>query len=233
MFKHIINKCLKNIQRCALCGARDCQTHGLCEGCHADLPWLIHSCPRCALPLPRHLSGLCLQCRHELPLFDTVQAAFTYSFPVSELIPVIKYQRQPAHLGWLAAVLSDFILQRHEGQWPDALVPVPMHRFSQINRGYNQAELLAQRLGKHLQIPLNACLHKHRRTPKQMSLSLEDRRHNLQGAFAVRSTVPEHVALVDDVMTTGTTASTLTRLLLERGCKQVDIWVLARTPENH
>lgn len=233
MFKHIINNCLNGIQKCSLCGASDHRFHGLCEGCHADLPWLIHACPRCALPLSRYRSGLCPHCSNELPAFDKVQAAFTYSFPLSQLIPAIKYQRQPAHLGWLAATLSDFIRQRHEGRWPDALIPVPMHPFSQIYRGYNQAELLAQRLSHQLHIPLQLGLRKHRRTPKQMSLSLEARRRNLQDSFTVRSAAPEYVALIDDVMTTGTTVSTLARLLREHGCKRVDVWVLARTPENH
>jgi len=232
MFKQIINSWLKNIQRCALCGAPDSQSHGLCEGCHADLPWLIHGCSRCALPLPRHQAGLCVPCWHQLPPFTQVQAAFTYSFPISELIPAIKYRRQPAHLGWLAAVLAEFIRQRQTAPWPDALVPVPMHPFSQIHRGYNQAQLLAQRLGEQLHIPVSPCLHKQRRTPRQVSLNLAQRRHNLQGAFTLRGGVAEHVALVDDVMTTGTTASTLARLLLEQGCQRVDVWVLARTAQE-
>lgn len=232
MLNLLVNRCIKYIQTCALCGARDSHHHGLCEACHADLPWLVHSCSRCALPLPRHHEDLCHSCREHSPPFDHVLAAFTYAFPITELIPSIKYRRQPAHLGWLGAVFADFIRERHQGHWPEALVPVPMHPFNQIKRGYNQAELLAQQLSKKLAIPVNHGLHKHRRTPQQMSLSLDARRHNLGNAFDARAAMPAHIALVDDVMTTGTTAVTLTELLLDHGCSQVDIWVLARTPET-
>ena len=232
MFSKTINNCIKNIQTCALCGARDNQVHGLCESCHADLPWLIHTCSHCALPLARHEFELCHNCRQTPPPFHTVLAAFTYSFPLNALIPAIKYKQQPAHLGWLAAVFGDFIRERHQGNWPDALLPVPMHGLNHIHRGYNQAELLADRLGTLLHIPLNKELKKSRRTPKQMSLDLEARQTNLDGAFTLASAVPDHVALVDDVMTTGSTVSTLTQLLLSQGCRRVDVWVLARTPES-
>lgn len=228
-----INNCAFNRQICALCGARhDVSFHGLCEACHADLPWLTHACSRCALPLPLHQPDLCAHCIKDPPPFNRVLSAFTYTFPVSALIPAIKYQKQPAHLGWLADVLADFIRQHHQGPWPDALIPVPMHPFSQIARGYNQAELLADRLSRRLQLPLLHALRKTRRTARQMSLSLEERRLNLRGAFSLNREPPEYVALVDDVMTTGTTVSGLSRLLLEQGCKRVDVWVLARTPEH-
>lgn len=233
MFLTTINRWLNNVQYCALCGAQDNHLHGVCEDCHADLPWLIHACPCCALPLAHHESGLCHHCRRQRPAFHQVHAAFTYSFPLSALIPRIKYQRQPAHIGWLAAVLANFIEQRHQGPWPDALIPVPMHPLSQIRRGYNQAALLADRLGRRLGIPVCHNLRKYRWTPKQMSLSLEARHQNLHQAFKTLGYPGDHVALVDDVMTTGTTVTTLTELLLQRGCRRVDVWVLARTPESH
>jgi len=232
MFSSKLNRCTNIIQSCALCGTPDSHVHGLCESCHADLPWLVHACPCCALPLARQDSGPCPHCMQTPPMFHKVQAAFSYSFPISALIPAIKYQQQPVHLGWLSAVMGDFLRQRHEGPWPDALLPIPMHNLSLIHRGYNQAELLAHRLGALLQIPPFSSLKKTRRTPKQMALNLEARRTNLDGAFKLDAALPKHVALVDDVMTTGTTVSTVTELLLEQGCERVDVWVLARTPEN-
>lgn len=229
----IINNWLMNNQPCALCGTRGgISFHGLCEDCHADLPWLTHACSRCALPLPLHQPDLCAHCITDPPPFSRALSAFTYTFPVSALIPAIKYQKQPAHLGWLADVLADFIRQHHQGPWPNALVPVPMHPLSQMVRGYNQAELLAARLARRLQLPLLHALKKTRRTARQMSLSLEERRFNLHNAFSLVREPPAYVALVDDVMTTGTTVSCLSRLLLEQGCKRIDVWVLARTPEH-
>jgi ComF family protein len=105
-----------------------------------------------------------------------------------------------------------------------------MHPLSQIRRGYNQAELLADRLGRQLGIPVCHNLRKHRWTPKQISLNLDARHNNLRRAFKAQGYPGDHVALVDDVMTTGTTVTTLTELLLRQGCRRVDVWVLARTP---
>lgn len=233
MITQAINNWLQINQKCALCGSRlRVSFHGLCEDCHADLPWLTHCCSRCALPLPLHQPDLCNHCSRQPPPFNQVLAAFAYAFPINALIPAIKYHRQPAHLGWLADVLADFIRQRHQGPWPDALIPVPMHPLSELERGYNQAELLAARLARALKIPLRQPLKKSRRTRRQMELSMEARRRNLKGAFSLKASPPEHAVLVDDVMTTGTTLTTLSRLLLDHGCRRVDVWVLARTPEH-
>ena len=233
MISRLVNSWLMGNQCCALCGARlRVSFHGLCEDCHADLPWLTHCCSRCALPLPLHQPALCAHCSRQPPPFNRVLAAFAYNFPINALIPAIKYRKQPAHLGWLAAVMAEFIHQRHQGPWPDALIPVPMHPFNQLERGYNQAELLAARLSRSLGIPLRQPLKKSRRTRHQMELSMEARRRNLTGAFSLKASPPEYAVLVDDVMTTGTTLATLSRLLLDQGCRRVDAWILARTPEH-
>jgi len=231
MFKPAMNYCSKNIHPCALCGAPDADHHGLCADCHGDLPWLVRACPRCALPLEPHATTTCNHCRHAPPPFDRALAAFHYDFPLSQLLPHIKYQRQPAHIGWLGRVLAAYLRVHYEDDWPDALIPVPMHPLNELHRGFNQASLLAEVLAKQLQLPIEPVLRKRQRTPHQMSLNLEDRRHNLHNAFDVARPPARHVALIDDVMTTGTTVSTLTTLLKRAGAERVDIWVLARTPE--
>lgn len=233
MFRPLVNSCVEIIQSCALCQASDCNHHGLCAACHADLPWLLGSCPSCALPLPPSvpIGSLCSHCLEKEPAFDFTLAAFHYDFPLSQLLPRIKYQRQPAHLGWLGRVFADYIRHHCDDDWPDALVPVPMYPISEFKRGFNQSRLLAQVLAGQLNIPLNACTHKVRRTPHQMMLSLEERRQNLQHAFKINGTPPRHVALIDDVMTTGTTVDTLSQALKQTGVERVDVWVLARTAE--
>ncbi|MBV0933444.1 ComF family protein [Marinobacterium weihaiense] len=228
-----INSWIKNKQICALCSIRGADHHGLCAGCHADLPWLLHYCRSCALPLPLSASpgSLCGHCIRQPPAFDRTLAAFEYDFPLSQLLPTIKYHRQPAQLGWLGRVLADYIRDRQDGDWPEVLVPVPMHTLSEFKRGFNQARLLTQVLGRSLHLPLAEPVRKVRRTPHQMALSLEDRCQNLQQAFAVHARPPRHLALVDDVMTTGTTVNTLAQALKAAGAERVDVWVLARTAE--
>ncbi len=228
-----INNWLKYSQPCALCQTRNDVHQGLCEGCRADLPWLIHACPRCALPLnPFTPHGYCSSCLHNKPEFDRSLAAFRYDFPISQLLPAIKYHRQPQALGWLGKTLADFLELHHlDHPWPQAVVPVPMHLWSESLRGFNQAQLLAEILTKQLGIPLWQGLQKTVRTPHQADLNLQARKHNLQHAFKVLPNPPAHLALVDDVMTTGTTVNTLARLLKSAGAERVDVWVLARTPE--
>ncbi|MBA4501453.1 ComF family protein [Marinobacterium marinum] len=228
-----IHNCLISAQKCALCDASAPDAHGICSSCHADLPWLLNPCRCCALPLPRTLApgGLCAHCVQTPPAFERTLAAFNYDFPISQLLPNIKYQRQPAHLGWLARVLAAYLQQHYEDDWPDALMAVPMHPFSELKRGFNQAQLLAARLSQQLQLPLNDSLRKTRRTPHQAELGLNARRGNLHHAFAVTEQPPRHLALIDDIMTTGTTVNTLAQVLKSAGAERVDIWVLARTPE--
>lgn len=233
MFNLEINRWLNFNQPCSLCHTRKDVHQGLCESCRADLPWLIQACPRCALPLQGIATANgCPDCLKLRPVYDRTLAAFRYDFPLSQILPAIKYHRQPQAIGWLGAALADFLPLHYEDQhWPEALVPVPMHLLSESARGFNQAQLLAKVLSTHLQIPLWQELHKHRRTPHQADLDLKQRRQNLHSAFCVKTTPPAHVALVDDVMTTGTTVNTLAGLLKEAGCERVEVWVLARTPE--
>lgn len=216
--------------KCALCTTRTPQGP-LCEGCHADLPWLLHPCPRCALPLqPGSQPNHCPHCQHYPSSIDHTLAPFHYQFPLDRLIPRIKYQRKPVALGWLAEVMAQFISSMCDDQ-PSLLLPVPMHLRSELVRGFNQSALLAEQLSRHLQIPLDpSLLSKRRHTPRQGGLSAEQRRTNLELAFALRRPPPAHVALIDDVMTTGSTASELASLLKAGGAQRVDLWVIARTP---
>lgn len=215
---------------CALCQLYPASRQGLCEGCHADLPWLLGGCPRCAEPLVAGLQVQCPRCQQHPPAFDRTHAAFTYRFPLTELIPAIKYQRRPTALGWLSATLAELLDDRLE-QKPQLLLPVPMHPWQLFRRGFNQAALIAEQLSGLLDIPCDdRALRKIRNTSHQADLSRAERQANLRGSFACRGTLPAHVALIDDVMTTGSTADELAGLLRQQGVKQIEVWLLARTP---
>ncbi len=230
MKKHRVDYGLFNNQTCLLCRLHPAARHGLCEGCHADLPWLLGGCPRCAEPLIADLHVHCARCQQHPPAFDRTLAAFTYRFPLTELLPTIKYQRRPAALGWLGATLAELIADRLE-QKPQLLLPVPMHPWQLFRRGFNQAALIAEILARELAIPYHdRLLRKTRNTSHQADLGRAERQANLRDSFACLGPVPPHVAIVDDVMTTGSTADELARLLRRQGAKQIDVWVLARTP---
>ena len=116
---------------------------------------------------------------------------------------------------------------------PDLLIPVPLHASRLRERGYNQALELARPLAQALTIPLrHDVLLRTRATLAQANLDAKARRKNLRGAFAIveNAALPQHVVIVDDVMTTGATLRECARVLLRAGVSRVDVWALARAP---
>lgn len=226
---------LFNDQTCLLCDERSDLHLPICEPCLADLPWLRDACPRCALPMP--LAGLtCSACSHRAPAFEDVVIAWQYDFPIDALVTRFKHRGQWPIGRLLADLLAQQVLHRFEEglERPDVLIPVPLGKRRLRQRGYNQAAMLARWLGGTLEAPvLENLLLRTRETAAQQNLNANERRRNLRGAFSVQR--PEriegrHVTLVDDVMTTGSTANILARLLRDAGARRVDLYCLARTP---
>ena len=135
-----------------------------------------------------------------------------------------------AGLDWTGALARAWISAWENGTpaKPEALLPVPAHPARLRERGYNQAALLARHWGRHLRVPVRDVLRRTRNTPHQVGGSRDQRRANLQSAFSVQAKLPAHVALVDDVLTTGSTAEALAKLLKSWGVERVDLWILAR-----
>jgi ComF family protein len=227
---------LKNKQSCTLCDEPADIALRLCSSCEAELPWLHGRCLVCALPLPG--SGLvCGSCLKRPPSFDRVEAPWRYAFPVDSLITRFKHQAK-----WPLGRLLGELLSRHllhgfdEGLTrPDLLLPVPLADRRQRRRGFNQAALLAQWLGEQLHLPVQAqWLQRVSDTPAQQQLGAAARQRNLRRAFALSAesrVAGLHLALVDDVLTTGATTESLARLLKKAGAARVDVYCLARTPK--
>jgi ComF family protein len=166
-----------------------------------------------------------------------VIAAWRYDFPVDTLITRFKHQaRWP--LGRLVAQkLAEYLLHHFEEGLPrpDLLLPVPLAAGRLRQRGFNQADMIAERLGRVLGLPVErSWLTRTRDNPAQQTLDAATRRRNLRQSFALASTAAvqgKHVALIDDVLTTGSTAEALSRLLKKAGASRVDVYCLARTPK--
>lgn len=225
----------KNKQTCLLCNDPADTAQPLCSACEAELPWLGGHCAICALPLPG--TGLtCGACLKRPPAFARVEVPWRYDFPVDSLITRFKHQAQWNYGRLLAEQLAEHLQHAfNEGlPRPQWLLPVPLSRQRQRQRGFNQAQMLAQWLGQHLHIAVNSqCLQRIRDTPAQQGLDAHTRRRNLRQAFRVQQSsllAGRPVALVDDVLTTGATATCLARLLLQAGASRVDVYCLARTP---
>jgi len=232
--KALVYKCANFDHACSLCDALAEQPYPLCSACEHELPWLDEHCLRCALPLP--MAGLiCGQCSRRPPAFDQVMAPWHYGFPLDTLISRFKHERQWP-LGRLMAELLSLNLHHrfHEGlAKPALLLPVPLARRRLRERGFNQAGMLGRWLSKGLGIRCDErLLSRTRETPAQQSLDARARRRNLRQAFALADDVSIaglHVAVVDDVLTTGATAQAIARLLRQAGAARVDVYCLART----
>lgn len=215
---------------CILCGSPGYQQLDLCEHCYQDLPYLTHGCPRCAGPLPINTddNNLCGDCLAWPPAFDQTLAVVNYQ-PVSRyLITQLKFNARYQHarlLGQLMAQHLHAITPK-----PQALIPVPLHSKRYRERKFNQSIEIARTLSQQLDIPLVLdCCIRQRDTPQQSLLTRKQRLKNLHKAFAIQCPVNvQHVALVDDVMTTGTTLHELADVLKKQGVARVEAWVFAR-----
>lgn len=211
--------------RCVVCGEPGDAPDAWCAQCFAHLPWNHAPCPVCALPLPG--KGAECRCRGRRPAaLDRVLAPLRYEFPVTSLVPRLKFHGDLAAGRALTQLLE---LALRDEDLPDALVPVPLHTRRLASRGYDQALELARPLARTLGVQVRSdLLQRTRATRPQTELRAKARRRNLQGAFRVRGHVPGHVALLDDVMTTGNTLGECALALREAGAERIDAWVVAR-----
>lgn len=219
--------------RCLLCGGRGANSGDLCEGCARDFPRNDVCCPRCALPL-KTPAPLCGECLDREPPFASAWAPFRYAHPLDLLEARFKFR------GDLAAgrVLADLMIERAVDDAParpDLIVAVPLHVSRLRERGYNQAFELAKPVAGALGVPIaRDGLARIRATPAQTGLDAAARRRNLRGAFAVPrgASLPKHIALFDDVVTTGATVRECARVLRRAGVERIDVWALARAPQR-
>lgn len=227
---------LKNKQSCLLCDETTDAPYPICTACETELPWLGEQCQQCALPLA--MSGLnCAQCERHPPAFDEVVAPWLYQFPVDSLVTRFKHQANWPMGRLMAQLLGQFVQHRLDEDLPrpEFLLPVPLALKRQRQRGYNQAAMLADWLGKQLQLPVqDRLVLRTLETPTQQGLDAKARNRNLRGAFTLvdeEQIRDKHIALVDDVLTTGSTADAIARLLTKAGARRVDVYCLARTPK--
>lgn len=227
--------------RCLLCGCRGDRSRDLCAACASDLAHNRSACARCALPLPL-AAPLCGDCLKREPPFDAAFAPLLYVHPLDLLMTKLKFGHSLAAGRVLSelwtSAMRELLSADSAPALPEVLIPVPLHIVRLRERGYNQALELAKPLARQFSIPLrHDLLRRTRATPAQANLDAKTRRRNLRGAFEFgsntptkRNFLPAHVALVDDVMTTGATLRECARTLKRAGIARVDVWALARAP---
>ncbi len=173
-------------------------------------------------------AAACAACGGRHAGFDAAFAPYRYEFPLVELIHLLKYGGEIASARILGTVLGRRIAERGRPS-VDAIVPVPLFPSREARRGYNQAREIAVFAAAELHLPvLTQLARRVRDTAEQTKLAAAERQLNLKDAFALRAAPPPRVAIVDDVLTTGATATSLAEALRQGGCRRVEIWAVAR-----
>ena len=144
------------------------------------------------------------------------------------LITALKFGAHYKNARLLGLLLAEHL--QPAAQRPDLILPVPLHKARYRERGFNQAIEIAKTVSRELHIPLDlSSCHRHKDTPHQTALTAKQRRKNMKQAFSIiKPLEAQHIALLDDVMTTGSTAHELAVLLKQAGVSRVDVWVCAR-----
>ena len=222
---------------CYLCELRTNSNVPLCTSCQSNLAANPNGCSRCAVPLHSatntHRTITCPKCQRQPPPFSRVIAPWQYDEHMAFLMHKWKFKGEKQ----LTAVLANLWLSAgHNTRHIDLIVPVPLHWRRLWSRGFNQAELLARKI-QNLQPHLRnkkidgQLVIRTRATKSQTDLTADARGGNLNAVFHSRKTcVGMRIAIVDDVMTTGSTAAALSQSLINAGADSVEVWCAARTP---
>jgi ComF family protein len=208
--------------RCALCA--DTCTRVVCAPCERALVRVAdESCPRCRLPSSN--SEICGRCLRYPPKWARLSAMFMYEFPLDRLIVGAKHGRDWGVFDWAAGLVAEPPYSKGA-----ILIPVPASPERLVERGYNQAALLARSLSKRFGGRVdNEAIVRIRETGSQANRNWVERRKNVKHAFAAtRSLAGESVVLVDDVLTTGATLNECAAAARDAGAAQVDAFVIAR-----
>ncbi|MFT7682019.1 MAG: ComF family protein [Moritella dasanensis] len=223
--------------RCYLCDMPiDNLQPFLCLLCQQELPYLPHShCSRCALPQAKNQLLHCNECNEQAPPWQQLITCMSYTLECQYLIKQYKFAQQPQLHRLLSQLLirtiGNKVIQDHY-HLPDALVAIPLHKKRQSKRGYNQAQLVAKELATQLQIPLIAekKFIRTKNTKAQAQQTARERKDNMHNVFQVTQPISaNHIAIIDDVVTTGETMKAACQTLFTAGVERIDIWCIART----
>lgn len=201
----------------------------LCRRCALELPWIKRGCPRCAAPFGEE-EEKCRYCNGRIFSFEDCCALGSYRGKIRETVHRFKYRGQKYLAEPLGTLLAAKIAREPWISSVEAVVPIPLYRQKLLQRGYNQAFLLAKVLGRELGLPVKELLERVKNTKSQTGLDKSQRAVNLRQAFRCSQQFPAgaHILLVDDVFTSGSTAHEASRTLKEAGAGRISVAVLAR-----
>ena len=213
-------------RRCVLCQRQS--DWGICDLCHRLLPWIECACEVCGSPMRQ--SGICGACVANSRVYHHSIIPFHYRPPVSDLVQGLKYAGHLEYAPALAQMLTISVL-RSGVPTPQIILPMPLHNRRMAVRGFNQCTQIAKTVGQTLQVPLDTrSFQRCKNTPAQTDMDEKQRRKNMVGAFRFFGDPGySHVALLDDVVTSGSTIGAACRTLKSAGISRIQIWAIAKT----
>ncbi len=203
----------------------------LCNHCQTKLPWITNPCHHCGRQCNILTNSHCIQCLQKPPQFDQCITVFRYQSPIDDLIISFKHQQKLAHGNMLTQLLISALTSKKSLVIPDVILPVPLHPKRLRQRGFNQSKELAKPIARYFNKPLATnWIKRVEHTTSQTHLPANLRQINLQQAFKCKKLKPyQSVAIIDDVVTTGSTANTIANVLKNQGVKHVQVWAIAAT----
>jgi len=215
---------------CILCGDSGFDSQDICQPCYKDIQRNIHCCYRCAeiFETANSTPQLCGYCLSHTVAFDETHAPFIHQGIVRFLIASLKFKRQYKNARLLGSLLANHLEKTAE--LPDLIIPTPLHPLRYKERSFNQSFEISKTVARQLKLTIDnkSCI-RQRDTQHQTTLSAKQRHQNIKNAFKViKPIIADHVAIIDDVMTTGSTANELARTLKKSGVARIDVWVCAR-----
>lgn len=222
---------------CLLCDRPLTGSDNICRDCEEHLPWQPPGCEHCGLRTPALSPGrsVCSDCVAEPPVWDRCMAVFDYQPPINALIAAFKYRHSFAEARALGKLMSETFERFYTEPGltlPDVVLPVPLHPRRLRYRGFNQAVVLARSIARHTGLTMDlGSIRRQHHTRTQKGQRRNERNTNMQHAFCLtgrRMPSTGHIAIVDDVVTTGATTRAIARLLRDQGVRTIDVWCIAR-----
>lgn len=239
--KHFFKFCIHFFEKiilpyhCVMCLEMSNQRRDLCRQCQAQLPTSLYTCTQCGLAFSHnHHAPRCGKCIKQSPYFDHTLIGFNYQTPIDCWIRQFKFHKKGLYARILTEIFSEKLLlylEHYPESKPQLLISMPLHWRRRWQRGFNQAHIITQYLHKKLNIPIAAstCVTRIKHTEPQSGLNQQARKHNINNIFSIKQLQHiKHIAIIDDVVTTGSTVNELAKQLKYHGVLRVSVWALAR-----
>jgi ComF family protein len=217
--------CLLNPSLCQGCGIPIRSTEYYCKTCLRSFTFVPNPCDLCGMPNPVN-GPVCPSCLHQPPRWQHMLAPLIFGHRVRSLIHDLKFNEQLHNANTLLTHFGHYYQDRPV----EVLLPVPLHRSRLLERGYNQSDEIGRVLAGQLGLPFDRIsLQRIRATESQSGLSLSRRQKNLVKAFAYSAQRQyRSAAVIDDVITSGSTMAEISKLLRSHGVEHIEVWSLAR-----